>query len=164
MRYSAYVLAALLATAAPKFSVADNQQVDFEENMLAVASSWTNQSGSVASLSFEQSTSQPNVYVVSGIYVNNEAQYQCKGTPYPLSGIYYTNTETISFSVAWSNSSEDCQSVTGWTGYIDIDSSQVKMETKWNLAYSDVSGRQIEQGSDTFTMTSTIRNASLTKQ
>lgn len=164
MRYSVYVLAALLATAVPKFTLADNQQADFEENMLAVASSWTNQSGSVASLSFEKSASQPNVYVVSGTYVNNATEYQCKGTPYPLSGVYYANTETVSFSVAWSNSSEDCQSVTGWTGYIDIYSSQMKIETKWNLAYSDVSGRQIEQGSDTFTMTSTIRNASLTKQ
>lgn len=164
MRCSAYALAAFIAVAVPEYSFADSQKSSFEQDMIEVASSWTNQSGSVASISFEQSTSQPHVYVVSGTYVNNNDQYQCKGTPYPLSGVYYTNTETISFSVAWSNSSEDCQSVTGWTGYIDVGSSQIKMETNWNLAYSDPSGWQIEQGEDTFTMTSTIRNASLTKQ
>ncbi|MFP6756808.1 MAG: avidin/streptavidin family protein [Alphaproteobacteria bacterium] len=128
--------------------------------LLASGLSWTNQSGSVASLTFTAS-SQPGTYVMSGYYVNNVAGYGCQGTPYPLSGIYYVNTQTISFSVAWSNSSEDCQSVTGWTGYFDVSQSPMTMTTNWNLAYSTGSGQAIAQGKDVFTNTAVVTSESL---
>ena len=107
--------------------------------LLASGSSWTNQSGSVASLTFTAS-SQPGTYVMSG---------------------YYVNTQTISFSVAWSNSSEDCQSVTGWTGYFDVSQSPMTMTTNWNLAYSTGSGQAIAQGKDVFTNTAVVTSESL---
>jgi len=107
--------------------------------LLASGLSWTNQSGSVASLTFTAS-SQPGTYVMSG---------------------YYVNTQTISFSVAWSNSSEDCQSVTGWTGYFDVSQSPMTMTTNWNLAYSTGSGQAIAQGKDVFTNTAVVTSESL---
>lgn len=125
--------------------------------LLASGSSWTNQSRSVASLTFTAS-SQPNTYVVTGNYVNNAAGYRCQGAPYPLSGIYYLNTQTISFSVVWSNSSEDCQSV---TGYFDLSQSPITMTTNWNLAYSTGSGQAIAQGKDVFTNTSVVTSERL---
>ncbi len=147
-----FVLFAVLFSFLSSVAAADEQSLNMENAMLSTATSWTNQSGSVASISFTQSPSQPATYLVSGTYVNNAAGYQCKGTAYPLSGIYYANTQTISFSVAWSNSAEDCQSVTGWTGYIDISQSPLKMQTSWNLAFSGIAGHQIQPGNDTFTM------------
>jgi hypothetical protein len=94
--------------------------------------------------------------VVSGVYVNNASGFLCKGTAYPLNGIYYANTQTISFSVAWSNANEDCQSVTGWTGYIKFSQSPLTMYTNWNLAFSGIGGQQIEPGKDIFTMNSVV--------
>ena len=131
--------------------------------MLATTSSWVNQSGSVASISFTNS-SQPGTFLVAGTYINNASGYRCQGTPYPLSGIYYANTQTISFSVSWSNSSEDCQSVTGWTGYINIAASPLIMKTNWNIAYQTGNGHAVSQGSDTFTVQSTVLSKQLLSQ
>lgn len=122
---------------------------------------WTNQDGSVATTSFMPSPTQKDVYAVSGHYVNNAVGFSCRGTPYPLSGVYYQPTGMISFSVAWSNASEDCQSVTGWTGYIEASSSAITMTTNWNLAYTGPAGPQIEQGSDVFTLTVTVMSDGL---
>ncbi|MFQ1702155.1 avidin/streptavidin family protein [Loktanella agnita] len=110
---------------------------------------------SVASIGFTLSPSQPATYIVSGYYVNNTQGYNCQGTAYPITGIYYANTQTLSFSVAWSNSSEDCQSVTGWTGYVDYGATPLQMVTNWNLAYESTGGSQIMQGQDTFTRNQT---------
>lgn len=129
----------------------------------ATGVSWTNQDGSVATTGFTPS-SQPSVYTVSGHYVNNAVGFSCRGTPYPLSGVYYQPTGMISFSVAWSNASEDCQSATGWTGYIGASSSAITMTTDWNLAYMGSSGPQIEQGSDLFTLTTTVMSEGLLAQ
>ena len=147
-----------------QIAFAEDHSIKPQEEMLASGSSWTNQSGSVASLSFQLSGTQPSVYTVSGYYVNNAQGFSCRGTPYVLSGVYYINTATISFSVAWSNSSEDCRSVTGWTGYFDFGSSPVRMVTDWNLAYLSSTGGQILQGSDIFTATATVQSESLTGQ
>ena len=146
MRYFAYLFISLFTIFVSQTATAESP----ETRMLAATSSWVNQSGSVASLSFALSSQQPSTYVVTGNYINNAPGFQCQGTPYPLSGVYYVNTQTISFSVAWSNSSEDCQSVTGWTGYFDLNQSPLIMITDWNLAYSGTNGTQITQGSDTF--------------
>lgn len=131
------------------FAFADGHSATELEAMLASGSTWTNQSGSVATLSFS-SSSQSGVYTVTGTYVNNAAGYPCQGTPYPLSGVYYTGNQTISFSVAWSNSSQDCQSVTGWTGYF-LYNSGWSITTDWNLAQCSHSGPTIIQGQDIFT-------------
>ena len=145
---SSVALAASLLVS-PAF--ADSSDATAEMQFLSTATSWQNTSGSVVTFSFQPS-SQPSTYIVTGHYVNNAAGYRCQGTPYPLSGIYYANTQTISFSVAWANSTEDCQSVTGWTGYIDLATSPLKMNTDWNLAYMSSSGQAIAVGSDLFTM------------
>lgn len=108
---------------------------------------WTNQAGSTASFTFSQ-TSQPATYSVTGVYINREAGYRCQNTPYPLTGIYYANTLTISFAVAWSDASQDCQSVTGWTGYFG---DRLQLETNWNLAFRNGSTPSIASGKDVFT-------------
>ncbi|MEM9554563.1 MAG: avidin/streptavidin family protein [Acidobacteriota bacterium] len=125
---------------------------------------WKNQSGSTMDLEFSNcsNTAQPNVCSLSGTYVNNAAGYKCQGTPYPLVGSYYINTQTLSWTVAWSNAHEDCASVTGWTGYIDLSSSPLRIVTKWNLAYSTGgSGRAIMPGEDVFVQTGTVVSESL---
>lgn len=139
---------------------ADSHNDSPEMKILTTASSWTNQSGSVASISFTPST-QPATYTITGNYVNNASGFSCQGTPYPINGIYYSNTQTISFSVAWSNSSKDCQSVTGWTGYFDLSVSPMQMVTDWNLAYQSSTGQQILQGNDLFTLNPTVTSESL---
>ncbi len=149
MRYVTLLLLSILVVFSAPISTAVSQDSDPAMRLLAEGTSWRNQRGSVASITFTLS-SQPGTYVLSGNYVNNAAGYQCQGTPYPLSGIYYANTQTLSFSVAWSNSSANCQSVTGWTGYFDLSQSPITMITDWNLAYSTGSGGAILQGQDVF--------------
>ncbi|MGI9400005.1 MAG: avidin/streptavidin family protein [Rhizobiaceae bacterium] len=143
---------------------ADQQGVAAGTRLLAGASTWTNQSGSTATISFTQSATQPGVYTVSGNYINNASGFNCQGTPYPLTGIYYANTQTISFSVAWSNSAADCASVTGWTGYIDISSSTLQMPTNWNLAYASPGGGKIMTGQDVFTLSTPKMMGTLLQQ
>lgn len=158
-----YMLLAVVLFGPVSTALGDDQSSKAKAEMLATTSSWVNQSGSVASLSFTAST-QPGTYTVSGTYINNAAGYECQGTPYPVSGIYYANTQTISFAVSWSNSSEDCQSVTGWTGYIDLATSPLVMTTNWSIAYQTNNGHAISQGSDTFTMRSTVLSNRLLSQ
>jgi hypothetical protein len=117
-----------------------------------VSSGWTNQSGSVMTLNFGPGAA------VSGTYVNNAAGFGCQGTPYALSGWVLGNF--ISFSVAWNNGIENCNSVTGWTGYAHIAGGTVQIQTNWSLAYQSGSGPQIMTGQDTFTQTSTMQKDS----
>ena len=152
MRSLISLLFLILALATPPLALADSQTSGMTEKLAATATDWKNQSGSIASLSFVPSTSQPGVYIVSGNYVNNAAGFNCQGTPYPLSGAYYAANQTISFAVAWSNGSDDCASVTGWTGYLDLSKTPWEMVTFWNLAYLSAGGSQILQGKDNFTM------------
>ncbi len=137
---------------------------DIDARLTDSATHWTNQSGSTMTLLFNCDGSQVGVCQLSGTYVNNAAGFLCQGTPYPLTGVYYINTQTISWSVAWSNAHEDCASVTGWTGYLDISSNPLQFETDWNLAYSTGgSGRAIMPGHDTFTQNTTVSSGSLLK-
>ncbi|MEM8638721.1 MAG: avidin/streptavidin family protein [Cyanobacteria bacterium P01_G01_bin.54] len=126
----------------------------FEAQLANSTTHWINQGGSKMTLVLANcGVSQPIVCQASGTYVNNEPGYKCQGSPYPLTGVYYINTQTISWSVAWSNGHDDCQSVTGWTGYLGSNSSgQLQFLTDWNLAYATSGGgRTIQQGKDTFT-------------
>ena len=149
-----YVFSFLLIFS-PHLAIAESQQFDAESKLLSTTSSWMNQRGSVANLSFAPSPGQPHTYIVSGTFVNNAAGYNCIGTPYPISGFYYTEAKVISFTVAWSNATEDCRSITGWTGYFDYSLNPARLETDWNLAYSGSTGPQILQGKDIFTSTAT---------
>ena len=142
---------------------ADGSEID--ARLVDSATYWVNQGGSVMALSFYCEGSQPNVCRVSGHYINHQSGFNCQGTPYPLSGVYYINTQTISWSVAWSNPHEDCGSVTGWTGYFDLSMSPIRLVTNWNLAYSTGgSGRTIMQGQDLFTQSSTVSSESLIEE
>jgi len=135
-----------------------------DERLTDSTSYWTNQSGSTMALTFDCNGSQPGVCQLSGVYVNNATGFNCQGTPYPLVGVYYINTQTVSWSVAWSNAFEDCASVTGWTGYLSFSSSSLQLVTYWNLAYSTGgSGRAIMQGQDTFTQNPALSSGSLLK-
>jgi hypothetical protein len=163
MRYATILLLSILVAFSAQTANAAGQDGDPGKRLLAEGTSWTNQRGSVASITFTVS-SQPGTYVLTGNYVNNAAGYQCQGTPYPLSGIYYANTQTLSFSVAWSNNSQNCQSVTGWTGYFDLSQSPITMTTNWNLAYSTGSGGAIAQGKDVFSQTSVVVSDRLTSE
>lgn len=125
------------------------------------ATSWRNTEGSTMTLSFTEYGSA-GIYSLSGSYINNAPGFACQGTSYPITGWYYANTQVLSFNVVWTNATEDCQSVTGWTGYIGFPSSGPTMTTDWNLAYATSStGRAIDSGSDTFTMGSLILRDSL---
>jgi hypothetical protein len=141
------------------------QAAELDARLSDPATHWTNQGGSTMTLVFDCNGSQVGVCTLSGNYVNNESGFNCKGTPYPLTGVYYINTQTISWSVAWSNAHEDCASVTGWTGYLTLSStSQLQFVTNWNLAYSTGgSGRAIMQGQDTFTQKTTVSSGTLLK-
>ncbi|MGI9364091.1 MAG: avidin/streptavidin family protein [Rhizobiaceae bacterium] len=163
MNHYKHLMLAILLFGFSLPALADGHASKAEMQILATTSSWVNQSGSVASISFTPS-SQPGTHSVSGIYVNNAPGYRCQGTPYPISGIYYANTQTVSFSVAWFNSSEDCQSVTGWTGYFNVATSPVVMTTNWNISYLTGNGHAISQGSDVFTMQSTVKSSQLQSQ
>ena len=131
----------------------EEQEVQADQTLPYVSSSWVNQGGSTMSLNFT-ATSQPGVYQITGSYVNNEAGFGCQGTSYPLSGTFYDGTSTMSFAVAWSNTHANCSSVTGWTGYLSYTDGRIY--TDWNLAYRDSGGNPaIASGSDIFTRVQT---------
>lgn len=155
------VMLTLIISIMAQTAFADDQTMSPEIKLLAGASSWVNQSGSIAQFSFTPSPTQPLTYVVSGNYVNMAQGTGCQGTPYPLSGIYYSGNQIISFSVAWSNPTANCKSTTGWTGYFDFSGPQVQLKTDWNLAYYGTNGPAIQQGSDDFTLSAPIVSESL---
>lgn len=138
---------------------ADDHKSKTAHDLLGSATnSWQNQGGSTMSFTLTQST-QPGVYTVTGNYINNEAGFGCQGTSYPLSGVFYDGTATISFSVAWSNAYANCASVTGWTGYYSPNDQTIY--TDWNLSYLNSSGQMvIQSGSDQFTPVSTAKHPS----
>jgi hypothetical protein len=151
----------ILVVCLSSVALAESQSASFEESVAAAASGWTNQSGSTMTLIFTPSSTQPGVYTLSGNYINNAAGFGCQGTPYPLAGVYYTNTLTLSFNVAWSNAHADCASVTGWTGFFNLSTTPISITTDWNLAYASSSGGAITSGSDVFTQTSVVKTESL---
>ena len=87
--------------------------------------------------------------MITGSYVNNAAGFQCQGTSYPLVG-WYLNTATT-FSVIWSNSAANCNSVTAWTGnYVGGN-----FVMDWSLSQT---GGPILMGKDTFSLVSGSEN------
>ncbi|MDJ0626973.1 MAG: avidin/streptavidin family protein [Rhodobacter sp.] len=142
-------------------AAADSHASDPGMALAASTSSWQNQSGSTATFSFTPSVDQPGVYLVSGTYINRASGTGCQNTPYPLSGYYYSGNFAMSFSVAWSNTTANCQSITGWTGYFASVGSGYELRTDWNLVYINSGGGQIQQGQDTFQLITTAMSDSL---
>ena len=115
---------------------------------------WTNQAGSTAQFMFTLSATQPGVYAVSGAYHNNNVNFGCRQAPYPLTGVYYEASQVLSFTVAWSNGVENCFSVTGWTGFFDLNASPMTLQTNWNLSFLASTGaHQILTGQNIFERT-----------
>ena len=102
-------------------------------------SAWKNQRGSVLYITSVDGDA------VTGYYVNNAPNWNCQGTPFPVTG--NLNGSAFTFSVDWTNGSENCNSVTAWTGVF----SGGTLYTNWNLAVSgSTSLDQVIAGQDTF--------------
>ncbi len=93
--------------------------------------------------------------LMTGYYINRAAGFQCQNTAYPVTGWIYGRA--ISFTVVWQNTAENCQSVTGWTGFFSADFSTIT--TNWLLAVSG--GTTIGSGQDVFSRTAARTSESL---
>lgn len=123
---TAIVLALFVAVGLLAMDVTRARALEIDPRLTDSATYWTNQGGSTMTLVFKCGESQFGVCPLSGTYINREGGgFHCQGTPYPLTGVYYINTQTISWSVAWSSAYEDCASVTGWTGYLSLSASKL---------------------------------------
>jgi hypothetical protein len=141
-----------VATSALAFDASNFK--DFS-SIASASSSWQNQSGSTMIIQVDSFGN------VSGQYVNRAQGTGCQNSPYPLTG--RVNGTFIAFSVGWNNSTENCNSATGWTGYAQVNGNNTEIVTSWNLAYEGGSGPAIEQGQDTFQYVPTTENKSLLK-
>ncbi len=157
MRYFSLFILPIFAFLTSHPALADSHSASAEMQILAGNGGWVSQHGSVAHLNFT-ALPQQNTYSVSGTYVNNQQGYLCQGTPYPLTGVYYSGTLVISFSVDWANATADCQSVTGWTGYFQTTSTGWRLTTNWNLASNGISEPIIQQGNDIFTLQTSVKS------
>ncbi len=150
----AVVALAVIATAISHSALADSSTTAAAPKDLKGSSVWVNSRGSEMYISVSSSGH------VSGSYINHDGNYSCQNSPFPVSG--WVDGTAISFSVRWDNQFENCNSVTGWTGYYD--SSTGKIETKWNLAVSgSTDPSQISSGTDTFSPLTKAETASLSK-
>lgn len=108
-------------------------------------SAWKNQRGSTMHIDIDSTG------MITGYYINNEQGTFCQGTPYPVIGWILDGTNTITFSVRWSNASENCSSITSWTGFFNEDCS--KLTTRWQLVVDGTTDpSQIKKGEDVFTL------------
>ena len=119
------------------------------KNTLTAGSVWINQSGSTITFT----SVDPTNGQLSGFYINNAKGYSCQGIPYQVTG--YTYGTLISWSVNWRNAYQDCQSMTGWTGFYDPSSGTFK--TSWNLVFNN----KISDGNDVFKPVSLLKTQGL---
>jgi hypothetical protein len=153
MKFAVTALA-FMAAALVHPAFADGNMKGTAPKNLKGSSVWTNTRGSEMYISVSSSGH------ISGNYINHDGNYSCQNTPYPISG--WVDGTSIAFSVRWDNQFENCNSVTGWTGFYD--SSTGKIETKWNLAISGTTDpSQIISGVDTFSVATKAETASLSK-
>lgn len=117
------------------------EAADLVTDILASRGGWVNQSGSVLLISM------PAGGMFTGTYINNAAGTGCLGGSFPLTG--RTTGSHMAWSVAWTNATANCNSVTAWAG--NFNSSTGVLTTKWSLAYTSQGGGIIETGSDVFT-------------
>ncbi len=138
-------IAVSLAGAAAAFSPVDPAAFKDFSSLVSTSSTWTNQSGSTMTISIDGNDN------VTGQYINRAQGTGCQNSPYPIAGRVTGNF--IAFSVAWTNGTQNCNSVTGWAGYAQASGSTIAIVTQWNLAYQGSGAPAIEQGADTFTYT-----------
>lgn len=103
---------------------------------------WTNQSGSTLHIEAISATG-----MVTGHYINRAAGFACQNTAFPVTG--WLNGTAITFSVTWTNSTQSCNSVTGWVG--SFDPSFTTLTTDWVIARNE--GTELTQGRSVFTRT-----------
>lgn len=148
MKYPALTLAALfIPSGAMAFSPLDPNTFENLTSLVGHSSTWENQSGSTMTITVEADGT------VTGQYINRAKGTGCQNSPYSLVG--RVNGDFIGFSVAWINGSENCNSVTSWTGEAqqnDAPNSPIQIKTVWNLAYSLGGQLKIQPGEDTFTL------------
>lgn len=121
-------------------------------------STWKNQSGSV--LHIEDIDSEGKI---TGLYVNHESGYQCKDTPYPVTGWVLEGTNTITFTVKWENTHQNCQALASWTGFVSEDRKTIT--TLWQLVQNETNDSgQIRKGEDVFTRVTQEKYDSIIKK
>jgi hypothetical protein len=98
---------------------------------------WQNQRGSTLEVYFVDPSGP-----FSGTFTNQAQGYQCKGIPYPASGI--SRGASVTFAVTFTQ----CFSHTTWFGVVNGNT----MKTNWILIYSPPNGPpQRSTGTDIFT-------------
>jgi hypothetical protein len=103
-------------------------------------STWTSQQGSTLTI---QSIAANGAF--TGSYVSRAGGEGCQNQPYPVRG--WIDGQKISFAVRWVNATENCQSITSWTGYIGPRG----MLTHWVIVHLSGSGTPVlTSGKDIF--------------
>lgn len=114
-----------------------------------------NERTSTMELVLTASDTQPEVWQLSGQYVNNAAGTDCQGTGFPLQGVFYAGepSTTLSFSVAWASAEQSCDASAAWTGYLQNGpDGAAKLVTRWVLALPAGDGENFQMGSDVFAL------------
>ncbi len=107
---------------------------------IMAGSTWVNERGST--VTFTGVGSEGNL---EGYYINRAAGFGCQNTRYSMVGWSYETN--ITFTVIWNNPTENCHSITAWTGFF----TQSGFTTLWQLVKTGtINPGQILQGSDTF--------------
>ena len=112
---------------------------------------WTNQSGSTLHI---EAVSPGGM--ITGHYINRAAGFSCQNTAYPVTG--WLNGTAITFSVTWTNSTQSCNSVTGWIG--SFDPSFTTLSTNWVIAANG--SQELRTGQSVFTRTAPPQSRSPT--
>ena len=121
----------------------------FSQTVLQNPSNWDNNNGSVMTIELEP-LDTAGVFAITGSYVNEVPNTGCQGLPYPVIGFYNENTSQIAFAVSWANPTEDCTSMTSWTGYARPAGGGLELKTKWHIISSRDGGEPVRAGDDVF--------------
>lgn len=126
------------------------------EKQLSVQSlsAWTNQDGSTLYID----SVNPTTNQITGHYINRAAGYGCQNIKYPVTGWVYGTA--ITFQTIWQSTTQSCNSITSWTGFLYQD----QIFTLWQLVINGSTNTgQIVQGKDTFSYTGATEHESLLK-
>jgi avidin family protein len=100
---------------------------------------WTNQTG--ARLTIESIAADGSF---TGSLVNRGGDFACRNAPYHVSG--WIDGQKIAFSVRWTNTTANCQSITTWNGFVGPKG----LQTQWVLVYLKKGDPTISSGKDLF--------------
>jgi len=118
---------------------------------LKASSAWTNQSGSTLYID-----SIDDRGFLTGTYINRASGYSCQNISYPVVGWVYGTA--ITFNTIWRSTTESCNSITAWTGFLY----NGKIDTLWQLTRNGSSNTsQIIKGNDVFSPSAAIEKKSL---